>query len=806
MRKVRFGALYTVVCMLMYGSAFGSGPPFPRIQQLIKEGKVKLPYPLMHRAEAEARGINAPLAMRAPGPNLLRQGQTALSSTHKALVLLVQFPDQPSSAPAVFFDSLMFGINGPSVRNYYSEISYGAFNMVTLQFPSSVGWLTMPHPYGYYVNGAQGFGTYPNNTQKLAEDAIAAAQPFVDFSKYDNNGDGYVDDLIIVHTGSGGEFTGSLDNIYSHAWHTSSPVSVNGVLASNYSIGPEYWASPGDLTIGTYVHSMCHSVFGLPDLYDYNFASDGLGYWSLMGWGLYNGPLQIGESPAHPDAWSRWQMGFLTPINVASNMSGVSIPAVNQSGVVYRLWTNGSAGQEYFLVENRRRVGYDAFLAGDGLLIYHVDETQTTNNNPWYPGHTAFGNYKVALDQADGLWQLEQGRGVADAGDPFPGSSGNTNFGDVTSPASGAYDGTQTHVAVTSISASAPTMTANFTVSAQSFNIVAQAGVHGSINPSGTVSVNFGGSQRFAFTPSAGYSVDSVIVDGIRNLDSLSGYTFTNVTANHTIRVTFKISVTQYTLTTGVVGNGGITKNPNLALYDSNSVVQLTPVPVTPGNHFISWSGAVTGNANPASLLMNGNKSVTATFAQDTLTITASAGGNGTITPSGGVTVTYGGSQTFTITPNGGYQVDSIIVDGVFAGTMASYTFNAVGANHIIRAVFRFAPSGPATGLLVRDDFSATATTNIAGRYKWVNFTNNETGLASVQIHTDSTISPYNTGGTTKFGGVAWDSLFTDTTQIALTVKQKGGNGTNSSFFIYFRMNNKDIYYCTWTIHQVQTR
>ena len=61
-----------------------------------------------------------------------------------------------------------------------------------------------------------------------------------------------------------------------------------------------------------------------------------------------------------------------------------------------------------------------------------------------------------------------------------------------------------------------------------------------------------------------------------------------------------------------------------------------------------------------------------------------------------------------------------------------------------------------------------------------------------MQINADSTISPVNTNGS-GFGGVAWDSLMTDTSQIGLIVKQKGGNGTNSSFFIYFRMNGKDF-------------
>ena len=90
---------------------------------------------------------------------------------------------------------------------------------------------------------------------------------------------------------------------------------------------------------------------------------------------------------------------------------GQSIKAVEDTAQIFRLWTYGATGVQYFLVENRQKTGYDSYLPGGGLHIYHVDESISdngANDNQWYPGYTAYGHYKVALEQADGLWELER--------------------------------------------------------------------------------------------------------------------------------------------------------------------------------------------------------------------------------------------------------------------------------------------------------------------------------------------------------------------------------------------------------------
>ncbi len=399
------------------------------------------------------RGINR------KGPGLAAGAQ--LSGNFNMLVVCVEFSDHASSVPASDFDDLVFASSGTSVRTYYEEVSYGTFHIVAVDLPSTIGWQTAPQTYAYYVNGAYGFGSYPNNTQKLVEDLIALIDPVVDFSDYDNDLNGYMDGLIVVHTGTGAELSGDVDDIWSHKWGIS-PDLRDGVWVSDFSIQPEYWLSPGDITIGVYCHEIGH-VFGLPDLYDIDGSSRGIGRWSLMANGSWNGSL--GASPAHFDAWCRKELGFVTPTVVSGGMSQVDIPAVENSPTIFRLWEEGAGGDEYFLIENRQKTGFDAALPSSGLLIWHCDDTRTNNTKEWYPGHTSNGNFWVALEQADGLWEMEKNIDYGDSGDPYPGSTNQTFFSAATTPSSDAYSGSQTFVTITDISPSADTMTADFAVS-----------------------------------------------------------------------------------------------------------------------------------------------------------------------------------------------------------------------------------------------------------------------------------------------------------------------------------------------------
>ncbi|MGB8656706.1 MAG: M6 family metalloprotease domain-containing protein [Candidatus Zixiibacteriota bacterium] len=446
-------------------------PPHPDLENKIRLGQAQLPACLFDSRLMQATGIEQPVVH--PCSQVYPTG-TGPVGTYKVLVLLVKFSDDSSSVNASFFDTLIFENKVGCVNHYYREVSYGVLDIVTVNLPSSTHWSTAPQTYVYYANGDYGLGAYPQNSQKLVEDLVDLVDPVVDFSQYDNDGDGYVDALIIVHAGQGAEYTGNPNHIWSHSWGVSWSWSASnlkdGVRIWDYTIQPEYWASPGDMTLGVYCHELGH-IFGLPDLYDTDYSSEGVGIWSLMAAGSWNGPAYMGGSPAHPDAWCLARLGYLSPTVVTGNTSGAKIAAIERSPVAYKLWTSGSPSNEYFLVNNSQQVGYDSYLPYRGLLIWHVDESvpdDGANDNEWYPGHTSGGHYKVALEQADGLWQIEKKLNYGNSGDPFPGTMGGgtrRTFNGSSVPNSHSYAEAETYVAVKSISDSQDTMTCDLFVS-----------------------------------------------------------------------------------------------------------------------------------------------------------------------------------------------------------------------------------------------------------------------------------------------------------------------------------------------------
>lgn len=246
--------------------------------------------------------------------------------------------------------------------------------------------------------------------------------------------------------------------------------------------------------------------------------------------------------------------------------------------------------------------------------------------------------------------------------------------------------------------------TISVTYAIDTFVITATAGANGNISPSGAIGVSSGASQAFTMSPLTGYHVLDVLVDGI-SVGAVAGHTFTNVTANHTISVTFALNV--YTITAGSGANGGI--SPSGAVGVSHGADQ--SFTITPNVHY--HVTGVTVDGLPAGAVLGytftnvtGNHSILAAFGIDSFTVTASAGPNGSINPAGSVAVPYGTNRGFLITPSGGFHVSDVLVDGLSVapvpGYAFTYTLTAVAASHTIQALFDVgAPvdveGGPAT-------------------------------------------------------------------------------------------------------------
>ena len=216
--------------------------------------------------------------------------------------------------------------------------------------------------------------------------------------------------------------------------------------------------------------------------------------------------------------------------------------------------------------------------------------------------------------------------------------------------------------------------------------ITASAGSNGTISPSGAVSVNYGASQTFSITPATNYHVADVLVDGV-SVGAVTSYTFTNVTANHTIAASFAIDTRTITASAG--SNGTISPSGAVSVnYGASQTFSITPA----ANYHVAdvlVDGVSVGAVTSYTFTnVTANHTIAASFAIDTRTITASAGSNGTISPSGAVSVNYGANQTFSITPAANYHVADVLVDGVSVGAVTNYTFTNVTANHTIAASF----------------------------------------------------------------------------------------------------------------------
>ncbi len=239
-------------------------------------------------------------------------------------------------------------------------------------------------------------------------------------------------------------------------------------------------------------------------------------------------------------------------------------------------------------------------------------------------------------------------------------------------------------------------VTANHTIQASfaidTNTITASAEANGSISPAGAVPVAYGANQTFTITPGRHYHVADVTVDG-SSVGAVTSYTFSNVTAGHTIEATFAINTNTITASAGA--NGSI--SPAGAVPVNYGASQTFTITSNTGYHVVdvlvdgSSVGAVTSYTFSNVIV---GHTIAVSFVGDTHTISATAGTGGTISPSGVIRVPFGSSQGFSITANTKYNINNVLVDGVSVGPLSSYTFTNIITDHSISASFIAKPLG----------------------------------------------------------------------------------------------------------------
>jgi len=456
------------------------------------------------RKAAAEKGLGTPIA-KAP-----RVG------TMKNLVVLVQFADLAATHTKAEFEALFntigYNVDGAagSVKDYYRQVSY---NQLTVDSVVT-DWITLDQGFAYYgTNDAAGNDLRP---REMVAEALAKLEASgFNFSGLDQDNDGWVDGLTIIHAGGGEEFSGNNPNyIWSHQWALASTVTYDGKRMRTYHTEPErrgwdsYPSSWGLTRIGVICHETGHFL-GLPDLYDYGYDSQGAGDFCLMAGGSWNG--NNGTQPAHPSVWCKARLGWLTPTVISAGGS-YSIPRVQDNAFAYRV--NGAfPSLEYILIENRQGYGFDAALPGAnrGLLIWHVDESVPNNDDQ--------NHYLVDLEEASGPQHLALNTNSGEDSDYY--REGNaTVFSSTSTPNNLSYGGQLLGLDVTAVSSSASNMVFTVTPASvaqfkQATYAVAEAGGSVRVYVSRTVSAYGAASVNYATADaSAGASTDYTPVSG----------------------------------------------------------------------------------------------------------------------------------------------------------------------------------------------------------------------------------------------------------------------------------------------------
>lgn len=372
---------------------------------------------------------------------------------HRLVVILIDFQDvshDPANDSEYFHNLLFSGSNPHSMYNYYYENSYGQ----TTISGTILGWYTSIHNMSYYGADGDKIDRLNGSIYELTREAVqlANADGF-NFSQYDSDDDNYIDHIIIIHAGPGQESGGRSygpNAIWSHHWSIWPPEQVDGIFAGDYSMVAEY--SP----MGTTAHEFGHDL-GLPDLYDTDGSSNGIGAWGTMGFGSW---LSGGEVPAHFCAWSKVYLGWIEPKEIETNEIGFALDCVENSKIdtIIKI---PLASNEYFLLENRSKIRFDEYLPGEGLLIWHIDDSV---------GFVSFNNVnmdedhkRVDLEEADGRYDLDGKANYGDYADPYY-LDNVVSFGNSTDPSSQLYMGDISDVRIQNISEPGTTMSLNIIV------------------------------------------------------------------------------------------------------------------------------------------------------------------------------------------------------------------------------------------------------------------------------------------------------------------------------------------------------
>ena len=393
--------------------------------------------------EVTARRRSAVRRAQAQGrqKRMLRKAQAnnAFQGTKKGLIILAQFTDSKfkSGHDLALYERIANDENYSgnnfrgSIKDYFKAQSHGQFE---LDFDVA-GICQLQHPYAYYgKNNSQKEDVKPG--EMVAEACLWAHKHGINFSKYDWNGDGEVDQVFVLYAGHGEASYKDANTIWPHMYYLSAsdygkPLSLDGVTVDTYACSSELNGDGNLDGIGTFCHEFSHCM-GFPDLYD--TSSDGgwfgMGDFDLMCSGSYNGDSKC---PAGYSAYEKAECGWLTlkdMTNIEQETSIVGVQPMSADGDAYIIKNKGHE-DEYYILENRQKTGWDSYLPASGLMITHVDYDADIWdwNMPNTSGKYEDANGNTKTNDHQRLTIFRAGKSTAeygDASDLYPYGSNNS--------------------------------------------------------------------------------------------------------------------------------------------------------------------------------------------------------------------------------------------------------------------------------------------------------------------------------------------------------------------------------------------
>ena len=414
------------------------------------------------------RGLDSNGISDTRGPGLFHY-DFPVKGKQKGLVILVEFADVKFNSKnsskynsidsKTYFAEMLnkpgfntYGATG-SARDWFVLNSNGLFEPEFDVF----GPVTLPNDMKYY--GENDYLGEDKNPAQMVIDACKALDDEINFKDYDRNGDGYVDNVYIFYAGYGESDSDEPNAIWPHSWNvseaTGKPLLIDDVYVDSYGCSSETcgYNSYGVLAnrpdgIGTFVHEFSH-VMGLPDLYSTNYDNIDPkkepftpGEYSVMDYGPYNNE---GLTPPNYSTYERYALDWIVPEEITAGVCTLdNLETANKAYIVKTEKEN-----EFYLFENRQQKGWDKYIPGHGMLVWHVDfyqpvfysnEVNNTRDHQYVDIVEAdnIQDYPVKFNSYYGFFEPVAS---TQSGDPFPGKRNVTSFGVATAPALKSWSG-----------------------------------------------------------------------------------------------------------------------------------------------------------------------------------------------------------------------------------------------------------------------------------------------------------------------------------------------------------------------------